>query len=117
MNAGSEDAGTQVHDVASKANDRMRSSHDIKASLAIANGFSQALELALDDLQDSYLSIVNSVDNVPASKLQLLKQHDNDCRFCLGRLSSSLQQLKTRIDQCDALKDSSHAPDEQDDAA
>lgn len=94
------------------SNSRVRSIHDIKASLAISNGFSQALETALSDLHESYVDIVHSTEaTVSPELLQQLRKHENDCKFCLSRLSSSLSQLKTRIDCIESAAPLTHSPE------
>ena len=75
------------------------SSHDLRASLAIVNGFSAALGASFQDLSDQYREILESDDDAfiaeSADRLMML---DADCRFCLSRLHTSIDKLKHRLE-------------------
>lgn len=75
------------------------SSHDLRASLAIVNGFSAALGASFQDLSEQYKEILESDDDAfiaeSADRLMML---DADCRFCLSRLHTSIDKLKHRLE-------------------
>lgn len=73
-------------------------SHDLRASLAIVNGFSTALGASFQDLSEQYSLILEAEEDVEdsgaADRLMMLEA---DCRFCLSRLRTSIDQLKHRL--------------------
>jgi hypothetical protein len=73
--------------------------HDVLAALAIANGFSSALQSAHGELLHCYEDIVKSMDNgVDDADLDQLRKLEQDCLFCLSRLIQCVEQLKNRSD-------------------
>lgn len=78
--------------------DRSASSHDLRASLAIVNGFSAALGASFQDLSDQYSEIIElESDKISTESTDRLMMLDADCRFCLSRLRTSIDQLKHRL--------------------
>lgn len=73
------------------------SAHDIRAYLAITNGFTEALEISLTDLVSEFKLVLNSED--APGNLQNLDKLEGDCRFCLSRISRSLALLSERINK------------------
>ena len=73
--------------------------HDIRASLAIINGYSHALKSSFDELKDQYSDVLEKKDgrSDPANSDRLMSL-EADCRFCLSRLCSSVDQLKERLE-------------------
>lgn len=73
--------------------------HDVLAALAIAGGFSSALQSAHAELQLCYEEIVNSMANgVADADLEQLKKLEQDCLYCLSRLIKCVDQLKNSSD-------------------
>jgi hypothetical protein len=72
--------------------------HDLRASLAIINGYSKALESSFQELTDHCQDLLGAVavelNPDTLAQVQTLKA---DCRFCLSRLNSSVEQLKDRL--------------------
>lgn len=74
------------------------SSHDLRASLAIVNGYSAALDASFEDLCNQYREILESDGDAGLSEsADRLMALDADCRFCLSRLHTSIDQLKLRL--------------------
>lgn len=73
-------------------------SHDLRASLAIVNGYSAALGSSFEDLQGAYGEIIAMEESVvrPES-VERLMMLEADCRFCLSSLRSSVERLKLRL--------------------
>ena len=75
------------------------SSHDLRASLAIVNGFSTALGSSFKDLSEQYQRILESDDDTGmAESADRLMMLDADCRFCLSRLHTAIETLKSRLE-------------------
>jgi hypothetical protein len=73
--------------------------HDILASLAITNGFSNALDTSLNELLESFNTILGSIDlEVTDVTLEQFKRQELDCKYCLNRLVQSVEKLKGRVD-------------------
>lgn len=96
---------SQLSDVeGNQAESTVRSDHDIRASMAIANGFGSALDASFSELLESYNSLVASLpDGVSEPQLEKLKQTEQDCKYCLARLIHSIDLLKSRLSQADYL--------------
>lgn len=81
-------------------------SHDLRASLAIVNGFSQALRNSFDDLQAQMLKVVDKESpDLSADAIEKLVLLESDCRFCLSRLQCAMQRLRTTLQQGQLLDD------------
>lgn len=77
-----------------------REFHDLRATLAIVNGFAQALDGSFVQLKQKYddlLSQNTSTDTV--DDMAELRTLEADCRFCLSRLLGSVDQLRERLDR------------------
>ena len=86
---------------------KVRNYHDIRASLAIINGYSHALKSSFDELKDQYGDVLEQKDGVSDTvSSDRLMSLEADCRFCLSRLCSSVEQLKERLDVGGVLRDS-----------
>lgn len=73
-------------------------SHNLRASLAIVNGYSAALSASFEDLSAQYGGILSGGDEITDSQaVDRLMTLDADCRFCLSRLKTSIDQLKQRL--------------------
>ncbi len=87
---------------------RVGSYHDIRASLAIINGYSHALKASFEELKDQYSDVSEQKDGeTDTAGSDRLMSLEADCRFCLSRLCSSVDQLKGRLEAGGALRDSS----------
>lgn len=86
---------------------KVRYYHDIRASLAIINGYSHALKSSFDELKDQYSDVLEhkdgKSDTVNSDRLMSLEA---DCRFCLSRLCSSVDQLRERLEIGGVVRDS-----------
>lgn len=72
--------------------------HDIKASLAVANGFNQALELSFAELCDSYQKIWDvHTDMLTTEEIALLAEQQSDCWHCLSQVQRSIERLRVRL--------------------
>ncbi|MGQ7847799.1 hypothetical protein ACUNV4_25115 [Granulosicoccus sp. 3-233] len=97
---GDSDTVTPDHAGETVASDKGMSSHDLRASLAIVNGFSAALGASFQDLTDQYQEILESNDvALIAESADRLMMLDADCRFCLSRLHTSIDKLKERLER------------------
>lgn len=86
----------------------VRNYHDIRASLAIINGYSNALQSTFQDLRDHYGEALEPTDETSATtSSDRLMSLEADCRFCLSRLCSSVDQLKQSLVFGDMLRKSS----------
>lgn len=93
---------TRVHSHESAASNELHSAirfeHDIKASLAIANGFNQALELSFADLCDTYQKIWDvHTDLLTAEQAECLAEQQSDCWHCLSQVQRSIERLSSRL--------------------
>lgn len=89
---------SQVPDTASAVEQiRAKAYHDVRASLAIINGYSLALDSTFHELIGKYnTALGDSAANTQATAD--LKMLEADCRFCLSRLCRSVEQLKERLE-------------------
>ncbi len=86
---------------------KRRNYHDIRASLAIINGYSHALKSSFDELKDQYGDVLEQKGGVSdTASCDHLMSLEADCRFCLSRLCSSVEQLKQRLEVGGVLRDS-----------
>lgn len=86
---------------------KVKSYHDIRASLAIINGYSHALKSSFDELKEQYGDVLEHKEGASdTSSSDRLMSLEADCRFCLSRLCSSVDQLKERLGVDDVLRDS-----------
>lgn len=77
----------------------IKSLHDVKASLAILNGYGESLSTSFTELCDHMDSIVIRTtlkDDMDA--IGQLKTLEADCRFCLSRIRASTDQLKEHLE-------------------
>lgn len=82
--------------------------HDIRASLAIINGYSNALKASFQDLKDQYSDVLDQKDgDIDSTGSDRLMSLEADCRFCLSRLCSSVDQLRGRLEIGGVLRDPS----------
>ncbi len=73
--------------------------HDVKASLAILNGYGDALDSSFSELCSQMDAIVSDTTLLKDQHtLGQLKTLEADCRFCLSRIRSSAGQLKERLE-------------------
>lgn len=87
---------------------KLRSDHDIRASLAIINGYGQALNSSFQELKEQYNDLLEQNDGVSdTARGDRLMALEADCRFCLSRLCSSVAQLKESLTAGGVLRDSS----------
>ena len=84
-----------------------RNYHDIRASLAIINGYSHALKSSFDELKDQYSDVLEKKDGKSeTTNSDRLMSLEADCRFCLSRLCSSVDQLRERLEIGGVVRDS-----------
>ena len=87
---------------------KVRNYHDIRASLAIINGYSHALKESFQELKEQYSDVLDQKDGeTDSTGSDRLMSMEADCRFCLSRLCSSVDQLKGRLEVGGVLHDSS----------
>ena len=87
---------------------KVRDYHDIRASLAIINGYSHALKASFQELKEQYSDVLERKDgDSDTTGSDRLMSLEADCRFCLSRLCSSVDQLKGRLEVGGVLRDSS----------
>ena len=87
---------------------KVRDYHDIRASLAIINGYSHALKASFQELKEQYSDVLEQKDgDSDTTGSDRLMSLEADCRFCLSRLCSSVDQLKGRLEVGGVLRDSS----------
>lgn len=94
-----------------------KSSHDIRASLAITNGFNQALESTFSELCETYEQLLLTRGTRSTTDVDLIKQLDRleaDCHFCMSRIKRSLEQLGSRIDYDLTLRSANRAKNDRD---
>lgn len=93
---------SQEHTKYSGQSKLAKSNHDIRASLAITNGFNQALESSFSDLCSAVEQLVRDRE-IRTDEDEALIHHvaklEADCWFCLSRINRSLTQLGTRIEK------------------
>lgn len=78
--------------------DNVRLEHDIHASLAIINGFNQALEASVSELCGKYQAVLGShAPDLGAEQIQHLTDSEADCVHCLSRLKSSVDRLSAQL--------------------
>ena len=86
---------------------KVRDYHDIRASLAIINGYSLALKASFDELKEQYSDVLDQKegdsDTAGSDRLMSLEA---DCRFCVSRLCSAVDQLKGRLQIGGVLRNS-----------
>ena len=81
-----------------------RLNHDMRASLAITNGFNQALETSLLDLVAEYQMLLDSKTSTPhEADLENVKKLEADCHFCLSRITRSIVKLGEDIESATNL--------------
>ena len=81
-----------------------RLNHDMRASLAITNGFSQALGTSLSDLVAEFQILLDSRASITSeADLENINKLEGDCRFCLSRITRSLVKLGEDIDSVTTL--------------
>lgn len=81
--------------------------HDLRASLAITNGFNQALDSSFSELCISFGQLLDSQTSSTITDVELVnkvEQLEADCRFCLSRMSRSLEKLNARLDSDSRLQ-------------
>lgn len=78
-------------------------SHDVRAALAIASGFSDALRESFDQLQSCTEPLLEDERILPAPVADEVAMMEADCRFCLSRLQASVQRLKQKLQQAQLL--------------
>ncbi|NND92664.1 MAG: hypothetical protein HKN42_17555 [Granulosicoccus sp.] len=75
-----------------------RTYHDLHASLAIINGYSQALGATFREFTEEYNVLVDSSSNdIGAEAAFRIMTMEADCRFCLSRLCQSIEKLKISL--------------------
>jgi len=98
--------------IGSDADESSVSSHDLRASLAIVNGFSTALGTSFKDLSEQYRMILEADDDTRvAEAADRLLMLDADCRFCLSRLHIAIEKLKSRLESEQVMDGSDLAED------
>ncbi|MDB3935881.1 hypothetical protein N9383_04090 [Granulosicoccus sp.] len=91
--------GDEAHGQHSQQTQLRRLNHDMRASLAITNGFNQALEASLLDLVAEYQILLDSKTSTPHEPdLENVKKLEGDCRFCLSRMTRSIVKLGEDIE-------------------
>lgn len=82
--------------------------HDIRASLAIINGYSSALASSFVELRDLYNETLENTDGFADEAISArLMTLEADCRFCLSRMCGSVAKLKEHLQSEDVLPVSS----------
>ena len=81
-----------------------RLNHDMRASLAITNGFNEALGTSLSDLVAEYKILLDSqISKTTKADVENVSKLEGDCRFCLSRITRSLVKLGEDIDSVTSL--------------
>ena len=81
-----------------------RLNHDMRASLAITNGFNEALGTSLSDLVAEYKILLDSqISKTTKADVENVIKLEGDCRFCLSRITRSLVKLGEDIDSVTSL--------------
>lgn len=87
--------------------DKNMKHHDIRASLAIINGYSAALDSSFSEFKalydETFENKDGSCDETSSARLMTLEA---DCRFCLSRMYSSVEKLKERLESESVLQSS-----------
>ena len=96
--------GDESHSQHTQHTQLRRLNHDMRASLAITNGFSQALGTSLSDLFAEFHILLDSqASKTSEADLENINRLEGDCRFCLSRITRSLVKLGADIDSVTTL--------------
>ena len=91
-------SGKQDHDNGNAHAAALRFEHDIRASIALTKGFNKALELSLSELLHAlHQALAQHNADPQAEPVQRINVLEEDCRFCVLRISRSLEQLDARL--------------------
>ena len=92
------------NEVESQHTQLRRMNHDMRASLAITNGFTEALGTSLSDLVAEYKFLLDSqISKTTNADVENVNKLEGDCRFCLSRITRSLVKLGEDIDSVTSL--------------
>jgi len=85
--------------------------HDVRASLAITSGFSEAMESSFSEFCTTLEQILCPIEPRTATDRELrerLQQLEADCRFCLSRMHRSLEKLDDCINSKSGVGSGTH---------
>ena len=91
-------SGKQDHDKCNAHAAALRFDHDIRASIALTKGFNKALESSLSELSHAlHQALAQHAADPHGEPVKLINVLEEDCRFCVLRISRSLEQLDARL--------------------